>query len=100
MSNELPSLSTEQLVTATGGMGADARWIMMKESSGNTHARNPHSTAFGAFQMTVANRRHYMGSDYASTDLNKQYAAATKYVNERYGGWHGARQFWQSHRWY
>ena len=83
-----------------GGMGADARWIMMHESGGNTHARNPTSSAFGAFQMLKATRRQYMGADWQSTDLNKQYAGATRYVNQRYGGWSQARHFWQSHHWY
>jgi hypothetical protein len=50
--------------------------------------------------MTIANRKHYMGADYASTDLNKQYAGATKYVTERYGSWQKARTFWQNHHWY
>lgn len=95
-----PSIDSTELVVVSGGMGPDARWIMQHESGGNPHAKNPHSTAFGAFQMTIANRKHYMGADYASTDLNKQYAAATKYVNQRYGGWHQAKVFWQNHHWY
>jgi hypothetical protein len=97
---ELPTLEVEQLVTATGGMGADARWIMMHESGGNSHARNPTSSAYGAFQMLKATRKQYMGANWQSSDLNAQYAGATKYVNQRYGGWHNARVFWQRHHWY
>jgi trimeric autotransporter adhesin len=97
---KLETIETPDLDPVSGGMGADARWIMQHESSGNPRARNAHSTAFGAFQMTIANRRHYMGADYASTDLNKQYAAASHYVRDRYGSWSGARSFWQRHHWY
>ena len=100
MSTTFEDVEIESLTKVHGGMGADARWIMMHESGGRTNARNPHSSAFGAFQMIKANRKHYMGADWQSTDLNKQYAAATKYVNQRYGGWHGARVFWQRHHWY
>jgi len=93
-------IADDRLERVQGSMGADARWIMMHESSGNTHAKNPHSSAFGAFQMIKANRKHYMGRDWQSTDLNKQYAAATHYVQDRYGSWAGARRFWQRHHWY
>ena len=99
---DFESIDGGQLGRVGGGvnMGADARWIMQHESGGRTNAKNPHSTAFGAFQMIVANRRHYMGANYASTDLGLQYAAATKYVDQRYGGWSQAKSFWQAHRWY
>jgi hypothetical protein len=83
-----------------GAMPASARWIMQHESGGNTHAKNPKSTAFGAFQMTIANRRQYQGSNYASTDLDVQYAGASGYVRDRYGNWDNAKRFWQSHHWY
>jgi len=97
----LETIDSQRLAVASGGaMSSDAQWIMMHESSGNPRAQNAHSTAFGAFQMTIANRKHYMGADYASTDLNKQYAGASKYVTERYGNWHNARTFWQNHHWY
>ena len=83
-----------------GGMDPNARWIMMRESGGRTNAQNPTSSAFGAFQMIRANRKHYMGANWQSTSLSHQYAGATKYVNQRYGGWAQAKRFWQSHRWY
>ncbi|HEU0031765.1 MAG TPA: transglycosylase SLT domain-containing protein [Kofleriaceae bacterium] len=94
------AIETEQLACVHGGMDPNARWIMQHESGGNTHAKNPHSTAFGAFQMTIANRRHYMGKNYASTDLNAQYSAASGYVHDRYGSWSNAKRFWQNHHWY
>ena len=50
--------------------------------------------------MIQSTRRQYMGADYQSSDINKQYAAASKYVSQRYGGWDQAKSFWQAHRWY
>lgn len=98
----LPTLDASQLQAASGGvsMPASAQWIMQHESGGNTHARNPHSTAFGAFQMLKATRKQYMGSNWQSTDLGAQYNAATHYVDQRYGGWDQAKSFWQAHHWY
>lgn len=106
------ALTSDQLVIPHGGMPASARWIMMHESGGSAtaghlHAQGRgdgtpgnHSSAFGAFQMIEATRKRYMGADYQSTDLAKQYSAASRYVADRYGGWDSAKSFWQSHHWY
>ena len=83
-----------------GGMDPNARWIMMRESGGRTAAKNPTSSAFGAFQMIKANRKRYMGSNWQSTSLNAQYRAASAYVRDRYGSWAAAKRFWQRNRWY
>ena len=94
-------ISSESLTRVQGGaMPASARWIMQHESGGNPRAQNPHSTAYGAFQMLKATRKQYMGADWQSSDLAKQYAGASKYVNQRYGGWDNAKSFWQRHHWY
>jgi hypothetical protein len=106
------TLTDDQLVSANGGIPAAASWIMQHESGGSATAGHLHSvgrgdgtrgnqsSAYGAFQMTQATRKQYMGKDYQSSDFGKQYAAATHYVNDRYGGWNGAESFWKSHRWY
>ncbi|HEY4056235.1 MAG TPA: hypothetical protein VGM39_06480 [Kofleriaceae bacterium] len=111
-SDELSTLSDTDLDTAQGGINAAAAWIMQHESGGRTNAgflhsqgrgdgtRGNHSSAFGAFQMIQATRRQYMGANYQSTDFNTQYRAATHYVQDRYGSWEAAQQFWQRHRWY
>ncbi len=101
MSN-FETVSTDRLDAIQGGvnMPSSARWIMQHESGGNTHAQNPHSTAFGAFQMLRATRKATMGSHWQSTDLGEQYAGASKYVHQRYGTWDNAKRFWQSHHWY
>lgn len=105
-------LTADQLATAQGSINSAAQWIMMHESGGSTTAGHlhkqgrgdgtpgNHSSAFGAFQMIEATRKQYMGADYQSTDFEKQYAAATKYVTTRYGSWEKAKSFWQAHRWY
>ena len=110
--SKLEQVNSDDLLKVNGGIDPNARWVMMHESGGSTTAghlyaqgrgdgtRGNHSSAFGAFQMTQATRRHYMGANYQSTDFNTQYAAATHYVQDRYGGWAGAKRFWQSHRWY
>jgi len=112
MTTTLETLTTDQLDSIHGGISAAAQFIMQHESGGSTTAghlhsvgrgdgtRGNHSSAFGAFQMIEAQRKHYMGGDYQSTDFSKQYAAATHYVNDRYGGWNGAERFWKAHRWY
>ena len=98
----MKTLDLDQLDSVQGGvnMPASARWIMQHESGGNTHAQNAHSTAFGAFQMLKATRKQYMGANWQSTDFTAQYNAATKYVDQRYGGWNQAQRFWQAHHWY
>jgi hypothetical protein len=113
-SNELPTLTSDELTRAHGGLAMDpaAKWIMQRESGGNSHAghlyskgrgdgtRGNQSSAFGAFQMINAQRKHYMGSNYQSTDLGQQYSAASHYVKDRYGSWSHAESFWKSHHWY
>lgn len=103
MSNNIfETLSTEDLCNTQGGvdMPSSANWIMQHESGGNTHAQNPTSSAYGAFQMLKATRKQYMGSNWQSSDLGAQYGAATHYVDQRYGGWDQAKSFWQQHHWY
>ena len=85
---------------------------MMHESGGSATAghlhkqgrgdgtRGNHSSAFGAFQMIEAQRKHYMGGDYQSTDFDKQYAAASHYVRDRYGSVGRRRFVLERHHWY
>ena len=92
--------SDEELLRVQGAftMPASARWIMQRESGGRTHAKNPHSSAFGAFQMIKANRKHYMGANWQSTDLGAQFASRDAedpvcvdlelHVHARESGWH------------
>lgn len=83
-----------------GGLHPDEQWIIQRESGGRTTAKNPTSTAFGLGQLLLANRRKYLGQDYATTDYNKQLGAFRSYVRDRYGSASAARAFWQKNRWY
>jgi Transglycosylase SLT domain len=112
MKTDFATLEDKELETANGGIPAAAQWVMQHESGGSTTAghlykqgrgdgtRGNQSSAYGAFQMTQATRKQYMGASYQSSDFNTQYQAATHYVNDRYGGWNGAETFWKAHRWY
>ncbi|MBV8755726.1 MAG: transglycosylase SLT domain-containing protein [Deltaproteobacteria bacterium] len=98
----MKTIDENALESVSGGvqMPASARWIMQHESGGNPHAQNPHSTAYGAFQMLKATRKEYMGANWRSGDLGQQYAGASRYVHARYGSWDNAKAFWQRHHWY
>jgi hypothetical protein len=112
MTETFDALTAEELVRANGAINPAAAWIMQHESGGSTTAGHlhsqgrgdgtpgNHSSAFGAFQMIEATRKRYMGADYQSTDFGKQYAAATRYVGDRYGSWDAAKRFWVGHHWY
>ena len=117
MTTTLSTLTDAQLLSANGGITqsqipSSAHWVMMHESGGRTNAGHlhkagrgdgtpgNHSSAFGAFQMIEAQRKHYMGANYQSTDFGAQYSAASHYVRDRYGSWDNAKAFWQSHHWY
>src|SRR5262245_27047129 len=110
----LETLEADQLLCVNGGgaIDPDAQWIMMRESGGSATAGHlykegkgdgtpgNHSSAYGAFQMIESTRKQYMGDNFQSSDFNVQYEAATRYANERYGGWANAKKFWEANRWY
>ena len=81
------------------GLPASARSIIQAESGGDPTAKNPHSTAFGLGQLTIANRRALM-SNPSSTNCGDQIAAFRKYVSGRYGTFDRALSFRRSHGWY
>jgi hypothetical protein len=104
-------LSTDDLLTAHGGrhhgqhidmssLSASERFIIMHESGGWTGDKNPSSSAFGLGQLLKANRKHYMGANWQSTDPGLQLKAFRSYVHDRYGNANRAAAFWRSHKWY
>lgn len=83
--------------------GGDARaWIIAHESGGNPRAQNPTSSASGLYQFIDGTWRALGGSTAHAKDASvaEQNAIADRYVAQRYGGWEGAKAFWQSHGWY
>lgn len=101
------TISAEDLLRPAGGvrinmgqLSASERYIVSHESGGETTAKNPHSTAFGIGQLTIANRRHYLGGNANTTDPGLQLKAFRGYVRDRYGNADRAAAFWRSHHWY
>lgn len=100
------AISPDQLAHAQGGTTCDlsgvpaaGRSIIMAESGGESTAKNPHSTAFGLGQLTIANRRALM-SNPGSTDCGAQLEAFAKYTMGRYGSYDRALSFRKRHGWY
>jgi LAS superfamily LD-carboxypeptidase LdcB len=78
-------------------------WLIDKESDGRVTADNPNSTAFGIGQLTIANRKKYgkqLGVDPNTTDKSAQLEMMDKYVEDRYGSYQKAKQFWEKKGWY
>jgi hypothetical protein len=100
---QLESIERGELVRANGGISESQalRNIIQHESGGRTHAKNPHSSAFGLGQLIYANRVHYLGRANANTtDYNRQLGAMQHYIRDRYGSATRAWSFWQRHHWY
>lgn len=75
-----------------------ALWLVQHESGCRPTAQNPHSTAYGIFQFLDST---WAGAGCTKTsDPVQQMVCGQRYVNNRYGGWSGAKTFWSSHRWY
>ena len=81
------------------GLPASARSSIMAESGGDPTAKNPHSSAFGLGQLTIANRRALM-SNPSSTSCSAQIGAFKSYVSGRYGSFDRALAFRKRHGWY
>lgn len=101
------TIEAADLETANGGvhinmnqLNSSERYIIQHESGGSTTAKNPHSSAFGLGQLTIANRRHYLGANANTTDPGLQLKAFRGYVHDRYGTAQRAEAFWRSHHWY
>jgi hypothetical protein len=86
-----------------GGLSPAESWIIKKESSGNVHADNPTSSAFGLGQLIRANRQRYgrqLGFNPNTTDYGQQLAMMRAYIGDRYGSAEAAMRFWQQNGWY
>jgi hypothetical protein len=86
-----------------GGLSAAEQFIVSHESSGDVHADNPTSSAFGLGQLLIGNRQKYaaqLGVSPDTTDYASQLAMMRAYIRDRYGSAEAAMQFWQQHHWY
>jgi hypothetical protein len=78
-------------------------WIIDKESSGRTTAQNPTSSAFGLGQLIKVNREAYakrFGFSPDTTDYDEQLKMMDAYVDDRYGSYARAKEFWENNNWY
>lgn len=79
-------------------------WLIAKESSGRTTAKNPTSSAFGLGQLLTANRVAYakkLGiSNPNTTDYNEQLRMMKSYIQDRYGSAEAAQAFHKKKGWY
>jgi len=92
-----PILPTEETLSP------DLQNIIRVESGGRTTAKNPHSSAYGLFQLTIGNRStlaHLCASNANTEDYDKQVCMGKLYIYQRYGTPEKAWAFWQSHGWY
>ncbi|WP_339306557.1 transglycosylase SLT domain-containing protein [Paenibacillus sp. FSL R5-0519] len=74
--------------------------LVARESSFNSNAKNPKSSAAGLFQFLDSTRKNYGGSSVNWSDPNQQALQGLKYVKDRYGDPVKALQFWDKNKWY
>ncbi|GAA3024452.1 LysM peptidoglycan-binding domain-containing protein [Tetragenococcus solitarius] len=82
----------KQQQAATSGNTSSAKaWIANKESSNSYSATN--GRYIGKYQLDAS----YLKGDHSPANQER---VADQYVNSRYGGWEGAKSFWQANGWY
>lgn len=74
--------------------------LIARESSFNSSAKNPKSTASGLFQFLDSTRKNYGGSSVNWNDPYQQAVAGLKYIADRYGSPEKALSFWDQNNWY
>ena len=76
-----------------------AYWLIERESHCRYNATNRSSGAYGIPQALPGRKMASAGSDWETNPVT-QIRWMIGYVNGRYGGWAGAKSFWDSHHWY
>ena len=76
-----------------------AYWIIFKESKCRYNARNKSSGAYGIPQSLPGKKMASAGADWETNPIT-QIKWMISYVNGRYGGWNGAKRWWDTHHWY
>ncbi|MGV6934120.1 transglycosylase SLT domain-containing protein [Paenibacillus polymyxa] len=86
--------------------GYPANWqraveeLVARESSFNSNAKNPKSTAKGLFQFLDGTRKGYGQGITNWNDPYQQSVAGLKYIKARYGTPEKALAFWDKNKWY
>lgn len=90
-----PTYSKPSHYDAPSGMSeAEAKeWIAQRESGGDYDAVSPSGAYVGKYQLS----RDKLGGDYSA---EHQEEVADRYVQERYGSWSKAQEFWRQHGYY
>ena len=82
-------------VSASDGLSAEdaaaKEWIAQKESSGSYTAQN--GKYYGRYQLSLS----YLNGDLSEVNQEK---VANQYVDNRYGSWSAAKNFWLANGWY
>lgn len=92
--------------SAISQLGYDSSWVkpvlelVARESSFNSGAANPNSSAKGLFQFLDSTRSNYGGSSVNWDDPYQQALAGMKYIKDRYGTPERALEFWDKNKWY
>lgn len=92
--------------SAISTVGVPSNWLepllelVARESSFNSNAKNPKSTAAGLFQFLNATRKDYGGSSVDWSDPTQQSIAGIKYIKKRYGTPENALKHWDKNKWY
>lgn len=95
--NNQPTTNTQQsapvATSTTGGSSEQAAkdWIAQHESGGSYSAMN--GQYVGKFQLSSS----YLNGDYSPANQER---VADQYVDQRYGSWTAAKNFWLSHNYY
>jgi SLT domain-containing protein len=74
--------------------------LVARESSFNSNAKNPKSSAAGLFQFLDGTRKNYGGNSIDWSDPYQQALAGLKYIKDRYGTPEKALSFWDKNKWY
>lgn len=70
---------------------AAKEWIAFRESGGDYNSRN--GQYIGRYQLNEM----YLDGDYSPEN---QEAAASRYIEDRYGSWSAAKEHWREYGWY
>lgn len=70
---------------------AAKEWIAQRESGGDYNATN--GRYIGRYQLDSS----YLDGDYSEEN---QEAAASRYIEDRYGSWSAAKEHWEANGWY
>ncbi|WP_339182917.1 transglycosylase SLT domain-containing protein [Paenibacillus sp. FSL R5-0701] len=74
--------------------------LVARESSFNSNAKNPKSTAAGLFQFLNMTRKNYGGNKVDWSDPYQQSLAGLKYIKDRYSDPVKALQYWDKNKSY